>query len=222
MTPFSTLTSVAAPMPAADIDTDILFPARFLLLTDKHGLGRYAFFEWRYTPDGAERPGFVLNRAPWREARILVAGANFGCGSSREQAPWALADLGFRCIVAPGFGEIFEANCYANGLLPIRLGAADHARVMREAQDARPMTVDLMGCTIELAIGRDDGSGGEPVLFQVPKRQRDALLAGLDEIGLIQRHEGRRIAEFEARREAGLPWLFQGQAPGAGAAPTDI
>ena len=221
MTPFSSVTSVAVPMPEADIDTDIVFPARFLVLTDKHGLGRYAFHEKRYTLDGIERPEFVLNRAPWREAKILVAGANFGCGSSREQAPWALADLGFRCIVAPGFGEIFEANCYSNGLLPIRLGAADHARVMREADAARPMTVDLMGCTIELDVGRVDASGDEAILFAVPKRQRDALLAGLDEIGMIQRNERERIAAFEARRDAFLPWLSRPH-PGPDAAASDL
>ena len=204
MTPFDTLTSVAAPMPDADVDTDIIFPARFLLLTDKQGLGRCAFFDKRFTPDGSERPGFVLNRAPWRDARILVAGPNFGCGSSREQAPWALADLGVRCIVAPGYGEIFQANCFANGMLPIVLGRVDHARVMSAAEQARPITVDLMGCTIELS-GTD---AGEPIAFEVPRRQRDALLAGLDEIGLIQRGEAEAIAAFEQRQRDRLPWLF--------------
>jgi 3-isopropylmalate dehydratase small subunit len=204
MKPFHTLTSVAAPMPDADIDTDVIFPARYLLLTTKTGLGPYAFFDRRFTPEGGERPEFVLNRAPWRQAGILVAGANFGCGSSREQAPWALADLGLRCIVAPGFGEIFRANCYANGMLPIVLGPQQHGRVMREAEAARTMTVDLMGCAIELT----GDAAGDPIPFEVPQRQRDALLAGLDEIGLIQRHEGDRIAEFEQRQRERMPWLF--------------
>ena len=207
MTPFDTLTSVAAPMPDADVDTDIIFPARFLLLTDRHGLGRYAFFEKRFTPQGAERPDFVLNREPWRGARILVAGPNFGCGSSREQAPWALADLGLRCIIAPGFGEIFQANCFANGMLAIVLGRADYARVLHEAEAARPMTVDLTGCTIKLS-GSGDESVGASVAFEVPRRQRDALLAGLDEIGLIQRGEAEPIAAFERHQRERMPWLF--------------
>jgi len=208
MTPFGVLTAIAAPMPDADIDTDIIFPARFLLLTDKRGLGRCAFFEKRFTPDGAERPEFVLNRAPWRDAQILVAGPNFGCGSSREQAPWALGDLGIRCIVAPGFGEIFQANCYANGILPVVLPAAAHGRVLREAEAGRPITVDLMGCSIELAAGEPTEPAGESIAFEVPSRQRDALLAGLDEIGLIRQQEGTRIAEFERRHRERMPWLF--------------
>ena len=208
MKPFHTLTAVAAPMPATDIDTDVIFPARYLLLTDRAGLGPYAFFDQRYTPDGRERPEFVLNRAPWRQAGILVAGANFGCGSSREQAPWALVDLGLRCIVAPSFGEIFRANCYANGLLPIVLGPRDHARALREAEAGRPMTVDLVGCLIGLEGEVNDCDADEPILFDVPPRQRDALLAGLDEIGLILRDEGQHIAEFEQRQHQGMPWLF--------------
>ena len=201
MKPIGVLTAVAAPMPDADIDTDIIFPARFLLLTDKRGLGHCAFFEKRFTPDGAERPEFVLNRAPWRDAQILVAGPNFGCGSSREQASWALDDLGIRCIVAPGFGEIFQANCYANGILPVVLPATAHARVLREAEAGRPITVDLMGCSVEL-------EAGAPISFDVPPRQRESMLAGLDEIGLIRQQEGERIAEFECGHRARMPWLF--------------
>lgn len=204
MTPFDTITSVAAPMPEADVDTDIIFPARYLLLTDKHGLGQYAFFDKRYTPKGAERAEFVLNRMPWRAARILVAGPNFGCGSSREQAPWALADLNLRCIIAPGFGEIFRANCFANGLLPIVLSRAEHARVMCEAEAARPMTVDLMGCTIEFS----GNAAGQPIAFEIAQRQRDGLLAGLDEIGLIQSTEAGPIAAFELRHRERMPWLY--------------
>ena len=204
MTPFRSLTSVAAPMPDADIDTDIIFPARFLLLTEKTGLGRCAFHEKRFTADGAERPEFVLHRAPWRDARILVAGPNFGCGSSREQAPWALADLGIRAIVAPGFGEIFRANCYANGMLPVVAGPADHARLMREAEAGRRLTIDLMACVVAAA---DDDGAFEPIHFEVPRRQRDALLAGLDEIGLTQRFDAARIADFERRQRERMPWL---------------
>ena len=208
MTPFQTLTSVAAAMPDADIDTDIIFPARFLLITDKQGLGRYAFHDQRHTAQGAERPDFVLHRAAWRGAQILVAGPNFGCGSSREQAPWALADLGLRCLIAPGYGEIFRANCYANGLLPIVLGPAAHARALRAAEAARTMTVDLVTCTIRIN-GDDKGDeGGAAIAFEVPQRQRDALLMGLDEIGLILHHETDRIAAFELGQRQRMPWLY--------------
>ena len=214
MKPFTTLTSVAAPMPDADIDTDIIFPARYLLLTDKHGLGRYAFFEKRFTPQGAPRPEFVLNRDPWRAVQILVTGPNFGCGSSREQAPWALADLGLRCVIAPSFGEIFQANCCANGMLPVVLPPAQHARVLREAEAGRPLTVDLTACTIASSAG----DAGAPIGFELPRRQRDALLAGLDEIGLIRSAEG-RIAEFERRQRERMPWLFdRSDDPGASTA----
>ena len=205
MTPFTTLTSVAAPMPEADIDTDIIFPARFLLLTEKTGLGPCAFHERRFDAHGRERPDFVLHRAPWRGAQILVAGPNFGCGSSREQAPWALADLGIRAIVAPGFGEIFRANCFANGMLPIVSGRADHARLLREAEAGRRLTIDLMGCVV--MAGDDEDKDFEPIGFEVPQRQRDALLAGLDEIGLTLRDEAGRIAAFERRQLDLMPWF---------------
>lgn len=201
MLPFTTLRAVAAPMDDADIDTDIIFPARFLLITEKAGLGRFAFFDKRFTAEGQERPDFVLHRAPWRAAAILVAGANFGCGSSREQAPWSLADLGIRCIVAPSFGEIFQANCYANGLLPVTIGAADHARLLAEAEAARPMLIDLMGCCIEL-------EQGPPIGFAVPEREHRLLLAGLDEIAIVLRDDSEHIDAFEQAQRARAPWLY--------------
>jgi 3-isopropylmalate dehydratase small subunit len=200
MKPFTALTSLAAPMPDADIDTDIVFPARFLLITEKSGLGRYAFFDKRFLRDGSEQPDFVFNRQPWRGAAILVAGPNFGCGSSREQAAWALADLGVRCIVAPSFGEIFQANCIANGMLPIALGGRDHARVLTEAEAARPMRVDLTGGAIKLAEA-------EAIPFTLPGRQRRALLLGLDEVGLILQDEAARIDDFERAQRKRMPWL---------------
>jgi 3-isopropylmalate dehydratase small subunit len=201
MTPFRVLQGRAAPMPDSDIDTDIIFPARFLLLTDKGGLDHCAFRDRRFDAEGRERPDFVLHRAPWRGANILVAGANFGGGSSREQAVWALADLGIRCIVAPSFGEIFEANAFANGLLPIRLGGADHGRALNAAEAGRAFTVDLPGRLI------DPGDGAAPIAFDVGQRQREALLAGLDEIGLIQRNESVAIAAFERLHHSRMPWL---------------
>lgn len=197
---FERLHSVAAPLPDADIDTDAIFPARFLVLTDKHGLGPYAFHEKRFLADGTERPDFVLNQKPWRGAQILVAGANFGCGSSREQAPWALADLGLRCIIAPSFGEIFQGNCMNNGLLPITVDEARHRAVMTEARAGRPLTVDLEAARITLADGFEIG-------FEIPDRQRQALLNGWDAIDLISRNEGERIAAFEHAQRQRMPWL---------------
>lgn len=201
MTPFTTLRSVAAPLPEADVDTDILYPARFLVITRKTGLGRCAFHERRFDAQGRERPDFVLHREPWRGARILVAGPNFGCGSSREQAPWALADLGLRCIVAPGFGEIFEANCINNGLLPVTLPEAAHAQAMRAAQAGEAIEVDLTRCVLRLA-------DGTMLTFTLGERQRQALLHGHDEIDRILHEEGERIAAFERRQRAAHPWLY--------------
>jgi 3-isopropylmalate dehydratase small subunit len=193
--------SVAAPMPDADIDTDIIFPARFLVLTQKAGLGAYAFYEKRFDEQGCELPDFVLHRRPWRKAAILVAGANFGCGSSREQAPWALADLGLRCIIAPGFGEIFQANCLNNGILPIRLPEAAHARVMALAQAGQSMTVDLNLSRITLP-------DGATIPFDMDARARLSLLEGRDEIERIRQDEGEHIAAFEARQRLSQPWLY--------------
>lgn len=201
MTPFTRLQSVAAPMPDADIDTDIIFPARFLVLTQKAGLGPYAFYEKRFDEQGRERPEFVLHRPRWRGASILVAGPNFGCGSSREQAPWALADLGLRCIIAPGFGEIFQANCLNNGMLPIRLAPREHARVLAAAQSGAQLTVDLHSRSITLPEG-------EPIVFEIAERARQALLEGRDEIERIRQQAGAQIAAFEAAQRQRQPWLY--------------
>ena len=201
MNPFTSLHSVAAAMADADIDTDIIFPARFLTLTQKPGLARYAFHDRRYDASGQERPDFVLHQTPWRGAQILVAGANFGCGSSREQAPWALADLGLRCIIAPGFGDIFEANCLRNGLLPIRLDGAAYAALLADAQAGRALLVNLASLTVQ----RDSGA---VVAFTLPEAQRQALLAGRDEIDLLLQQEGPRIAAFQAAQRLRMPWLY--------------
>jgi 3-isopropylmalate dehydratase small subunit len=201
VTAFSTLRSVAAPMPEADIDTDIIFPARFLLLTQKAGLGRYAFHDLRFDGQGAQRPGFVLDQPRWQGAQVLVAGANFGCGSSREQAPWALADLGLRCIIAPSFGDIFQANCINNGLLPITLNRTEHAAVMAVAQAGQAITVSLP----DSSIGLPDG---DCIAFTLPERRRQALLNGWDEIARILQEDGAAIAAFEARQQQAQPWLY--------------
>jgi 3-isopropylmalate dehydratase small subunit len=202
MTPFTTLRGVAAPMPDADIDTDIIFPARFLLLPPKTPLAAYAFRDLRFDAQGQERPGFVLHRRPWSQAQILVAGANFGCGSSREQAPWALAELGLRCLIAPSFGEIFETNCIHNGILPVRLAPPAHARALAAAQAGQSLTVSLPDSRITLP-------DGDQLRFEISARRRQALTEGWDEIDRILKEDGERIAAFEARHRQAQPWLFE-------------
>ncbi|MBB5752553.1 3-isopropylmalate/(R)-2-methylmalate dehydratase small subunit [Prosthecomicrobium pneumaticum] len=197
MQPFRSVTSVAAPLPEADLDTDIIFPARFLLLLDREGLGRHLFHERRHKADA---PPFVLDRPPFDRARILVTGRNFGGGSSREQAVWALADFGIRVVLAESFGEIFHANCFRNGVLPIVLPAEDQARAMAAAGTGAPMTVDLESETIALP-------DGAILRFAIDPYRRRALLAGLDEIGAILADDAAAIDAFEARQRRTAPWL---------------
>ncbi len=201
---FTRLKALAAPLPQANVDTDIVFPARFLLITAKTGLGRYAFYEWRYGPGGSEKPDFVLNDPRFRGAEILIAGDNFGCGSSREQAPWALRDLGVRSVISTSFGEIFYANCFKNGILPVRVADPELARLMAEANAGRPIEIDLE----QQAVGLADGSR---ITFSVEAWRRDALLNGWDEIALILREDGDAIDLFEARQRKAQPWLYQGE-----------
>jgi 3-isopropylmalate/(R)-2-methylmalate dehydratase small subunit len=198
MDPFARLIGIAAPLPESDIDTDIIFPARFLLLLDRKGLGQHAFHERRHAKDG--RP-FVLDTPPWTDARILVAQRNFGTGSSREHAVWCLADFGIRCVIAESFGEIFHANCFKNGVLPVLAWGDEHAAIMEEAAAGRPLTVDLPTQTVVLADGRS-------IAFDVEPHRKDALLRGLDEIGSILTEDGAAIEAFEARHRAARPWLF--------------
>jgi 3-isopropylmalate dehydratase small subunit len=204
MESFSRLTGRAAPLPAANVDTDIIFPARFLLITSKKGLGRYAFYEWRYGPDGKALPDFVLNRPEFEGAEILVAGDNFGCGSSREQAPWALRDLGVRCVISTSFGEIFFANCFKNGLLPVVVTADQLQALMADAEAGSPIEVDLEAQEVR----RSDGGA---IAFQVEAWRRDALLNGWDEIAIVLNQDGEAIAAFEQSQRAARPWLYQGE-----------
>src|SRR3954468_2586838 len=143
MDKFKTLTGVAAPLPMINVDTDMIIPKQYLKTIKRTGLGRNLFDEMRFDPSGAERPDFVLNQPPYRKAQILVAGENFGCGSSREHAPWALLDFGIRCIVAPSFADIFYNNCFKNGILPVILPAAQVEMLMKKAEDGKTITVDL-------------------------------------------------------------------------------
>jgi 3-isopropylmalate/(R)-2-methylmalate dehydratase small subunit len=193
MRPFLALTSVAAPFPEAQIDTDVIFPARFLLLPDKAGLGKHLFHERR------AKGGFVLDRAPWDRAEILVTGPDFGTGSSREQAVWALADFGIRCVIGPSFGEIFFSNCLRNGVLPVVMDGAAHAAVIKAAAAGEPVTVDLLAQEVRF--------GGTVCPFDVESHRKRALMEGLDEVGLILTDDLAAIEAFEARHWAARPWL---------------
>ena len=198
MQPFTRLTAHAVPMADENIDTDIIVPARFLLITDKQGLGRTAFYERRYDASGAPRPEFVLNQSRFDGAQILVAGANFGCGSSREHAPWALADLGFRAIIAPSFGEIFAGNCVKNGILPGVV--ADIAPLLAAADAGQALTIDLSTRTVLI------GNVAWP--FAIDDSAHEMLLNGWDEIDTILTRHGPEIAAFEQRQRSTQPWLW--------------
>jgi 3-isopropylmalate/(R)-2-methylmalate dehydratase small subunit len=201
MEKFTVLTGVAAPLDMINVDTDMIIPKQFLKTIKRTGLGRNLFDEMRYTADGKEVPGFVLNQAAWRNAKILVAGANFGCGSSREHAPWAIADFGIRCIVAPSFADIFYNNCFKNGILPIVLPQADVDKLMDDARRGANATV-----TIDLDKQEIRGPDGGCIRFDVDPFRKHCLLGGLDDIGLtLQKAD--KIAAFESRRQAGQPWL---------------
>lgn len=202
MQPFIRLTAVAAPLDEADIDTDIIYPARFLTITEKKGLGNYAFHDRRFDGQGREVADFVLNRDPWRHAGILVAGANFGCGSSREQAPWALLDQGISCIIAPSFGEIFRGNCYRNGMLPVTVDAATHALLLADARAGATLQVDLEAQTLT----RPDGA---TIAIAIDAKKRDALLNGWDEVMTILNTRGDAIDRYEAERRRRFPWLVR-------------
>ena len=192
MQPFTKLTGIAAPLPMANIDTDMIIPAKWLKTIKRTGLGVALFESMRYREDSAEHPEFILNREPWRNAQILIAGENFGCGSSREHAPWALLDFGIRCVIAPSFADIFYNNCFKNGILPIKLPQAICDRLMEDAR---------MGANSRLSIDLERQvvvrPNGEEIPFQVDPFRRHCLLNGLDDIGLTLAHVD-KIAAYEA------------------------
>lgn len=199
MQKLTTLTSLAAPLLESNIDTDVIFPARFLLMPEKVGIGKYCFHERRRSADTP----FILDMPTFSGAQILVVGENFGAGSSREHAVWALSDLGIRCVIARSFGEIFHANCFKNGLLPIVLHAADMAVVENAALDAKPLTVDLPSQHMVLHSGYKIG-------FDIDPHRKRALVAGQDEIGMILAEDLELIEAFEANRTQSAPWLKLG------------
>jgi 3-isopropylmalate/(R)-2-methylmalate dehydratase small subunit len=200
MQPFTKLTGVAAPLPMVNVDTDMIIPKQFLKTTKRTGLGSALFFEMRTRPDGSENPDFVLNKPAYRNAKLLIAGANFGCGSSREHAPWALLDFGIRCVIAPSFADIFYNNCFKNGILPIALPQAEVDRLMGDASLGANavISIDLE----QEEITRPDGSR---IHFEIDPFRKQCLLNGWDDIGLTMRHE-KEIADFESRRRVSEPW----------------
>ncbi len=201
MEKFTTLTGVAAPLPLINIDTDMIIPKQFLKTIKRTGLGKNLFDEMRYTKDGAEIPDFVLNQPAYRKAQILVAGANFGCGSSREHAPWALADFGIRCVIAASFADIFFNNSFKNGILPIILRQEQVDILMEDAKNGANavLTVDLESQT----ISRPDG---QKIAFDVEPFRKHCLLNGLDDIGLTLQKQS-KIDSFESSRKLSQPWL---------------
>ncbi|MBA3323903.1 MAG: 3-isopropylmalate dehydratase small subunit [Rhodobacteraceae bacterium] len=204
MDKFTTLTGVAAPLPLINVDTDMIIPKQFLKTIARTGLGKNLFDEMRYDADGAERPDFVLNRPAWRSAQILVAGENFGCGSSREHAPWALLDFGIRAVIAPSFADIFYNNCFKNGILPIVLPQADVDRLMDDAERGANATV-----TIDLETQTIRGPDGGEIGFEVDAHRKRCLLNGLDDIGLTL-EKADAIDVYEARQRSATPWLAAG------------
>jgi 3-isopropylmalate/(R)-2-methylmalate dehydratase small subunit len=194
MEPFRKHTGLVAPLDRPNVDTDQIIPKQFLKRIERTGFGEFLFFDWRYRPGGEPVASFVLNAPRYLGASILVAGRNFGCGSSREHAPWALGDYGFRAIVAPSFADIFATNCVKNGLLPVALTEAEVSELMRRATDAPgyQLTIDLERCVVEDGVNFSAG-------FAIDDFERRCLLEGLDEIGLTLQYEA-EIAAYEARR----------------------
>ncbi|MCV2447068.1 MULTISPECIES: 3-isopropylmalate dehydratase small subunit [Paracoccus] len=201
MDKFTTLTGIAAPMPLVNIDTDMIIPKQFLKTIHRSGLGKNLFDEMRFNPDGTEVPDFVLNQPAWRDSQIIVAGDNFGCGSSREHAPWALLDFGIRCVISTSFADIFYNNCFKNGILPIVMPPEVVEVLMEDARkgaNAR-MTVDLENLTVTT-------SDGQSFPFELDPFRRHCLLNGLDDIGLTM-EKAPSIDAYETQMAQSRPWV---------------
>jgi 3-isopropylmalate/(R)-2-methylmalate dehydratase small subunit len=201
MEKFTVLEGVAAPLKIINVDTDMIIPKQYLKTIKRTGLGKGLFSEQRYNDDGSENQSFVLNKSSYRQAKILVAGDNFGCGSSREHAPWALADFGIRCVISTSFGDIFYNNCFKNGILPIRVSPEDLEKLFDDADRGAnaTLTVDLMKQEIR-------GPDGGVITFDIDPFRKHCLLNGLDDIGLTM-EKSASIASFEANEKTTRPWL---------------
>jgi 3-isopropylmalate/(R)-2-methylmalate dehydratase small subunit len=204
MEKFKVLKAVAAPLPLVNIDTDMVIPARFLKTIKRTGLGKSLFYAMRYDEQGGERPDFVLNKEPYRNSQILIVGANFGCGSSREHAPWSLADFGIRCVIGPSFADIFYGNAFKNGLLCITLPQEDIDKLAAKAGGGNTaggeFAIDLENQTIT-------APDGVVVPFNLDGTKRNNLLNGLDDIGITLQSES-KIATFEDKQRREQPWLY--------------
>jgi 3-isopropylmalate/(R)-2-methylmalate dehydratase small subunit len=201
MEKFTKLTGVAAPLPMRNIDTDMIIPKQFLKTIKRTGLGKSLFFEMRYDPaTGKEMPDFVLNKPAYRKSVILVAGENFGCGSSREHAPWALLDFGFRCIIAPDFADIFYNNCFQNGILPIKLQQAEVDKLLDDANRGANATL-----TVDLEAQEIRGPDGGVIRFEIDPFRKHCLLNGLDAVGLTLEKE-KAIKAYEDKAATARPW----------------
>ena len=199
MQPFTTLTGVAAPLKIVNVDTDMIIPKQYLKTIKRTGLGSALFSEQRYRDDGSENPDFVLNKPAYRKAQILVAGANFGCGSSREHAPWALLDFGIRCVISTSFADIFYNNCFKNGILPIKVSPEDLEKLFDDAERGANATL-----TIDLEAQEIRGPDGGVVHFDIDPHRKHCLLNGLDDIGLTM-EKAPAIAAYE-KKLAERPW----------------
>ena len=201
MEKFTTLTGVTAPLDMINIDTDMVIPKQYLTTIKRSGLGRGLFFEMRFDADGNENPDFVLNKPQYRDAKILVTGENFGCGSSREHAPWALLDFGITCVIAPSFADIFYNNCFKNGILPIKLPPEAVAKILDDAERGAnaTLTIDLEAQTIQ-------GPDGGEIKFELDQFKKHCLLNGLDDIALTMEHAD-KIDSFEEGHKTAQPWL---------------
>jgi 3-isopropylmalate/(R)-2-methylmalate dehydratase small subunit len=201
MKPFTKITAIAAPIDMANVDTDKIVPARFLRKARGADYGKYLFHDIRYHADGSDNPGFILNQTPYRDAQILVAGDNFGCGSSRESAVWVLTDYGIRAVIAPSFGDIHYGNALQNGLLPVRLPDATVKKLRQQLHDqpGARITVDLESQTVT-------GPDGAAYKFDIDPTSKEKLLKGLDDVGLVLQNL-EAIEAFEQRYHGEMPWL---------------
>ncbi|MFP6749803.1 MAG: 3-isopropylmalate dehydratase small subunit [Alphaproteobacteria bacterium] len=206
MEQFTTVSGVAAPMRGINIDTDKIIPKQYLKTIQRAGLGKHLFAEMRYHEDGGENEDFVLNKPAYREAKILVAGDNFGCGSSREHAPWAILDFGIKCVISTSFADIFYNNCFKNGILPIKVTPEQLELLFDDADRGANATL-----TVDLEKQQITGPDGGLLNFEMDPFRKQCLLEGLDDIGQTMRRTD-RIDGFEERQKTGQPWLYSGAA----------
>ena len=199
MDKFITLSGIAAPLPMINVDTDMIIPKQFLKTIKRSGLGKNLFYELRYDLQGNIKNDFVLNWDPYKSAKILITGENFGCGSSREHAPWSLLDFGFRSIIAPSFADIFYNNCFKNGILPIRLDQSDVDHLMKEAENKKTLTINLEEQSIV-------DESGKSIDFEIEEFKKKSLIEGLDDIDLtLKKNEA--IGVYEERIQEKFPWI---------------